>query len=338
MPDLSSASDGTGPSGSRGASARLLRLLSLLQSRPVWTAPQLAERLGVTDRTVRRDVERLRGLGYPVDAEVGVHGGYRLGRGGALPPLLLDDDEAVAVAVGLHAAAHGGIRGSAEAAVATLAKLSQVLPAHLAARVRAIGEATEELSGRDAPPITPATLLTLAQACRSTERLELTYTDHGGRTTVRRVDPLRLVRLGPRWYVVARDVDRDGWRSFRADRIDRVRATGHRGELIDPPDPVAFVRRGITTGPYALVATVRVELPLDEAVELVPRSVGRHTPDGASATRIEIGGSEVGGMVAYLASLGAPIEVVGPADLRTAFHAHALRLAELNRPAGRPPG
>jgi predicted DNA-binding transcriptional regulator YafY len=327
-----SGSAGSQGTGSRGSSARLLRLLSLLQSRPEWTAPQLAERLGVTDRTVRRDVDRLRGLGYPVDAEVGVHGGYRLGRGGALPPLLLDDDEAVAVAVGLHAAAHGGIEGSAEAAVATLAKLSQVLPSHLAARVRAIGEATEELSGRDVAPIAPATLLTLAQACRSTERLELTYTDHGGRTSVRRIDPLRLVRLGPRWYVVAHDVDRAGWRSFRADRIDRVRATGHRGELVDPPDPVAFVREGITTGPYAVVATVRVELPLDEAVELVPRSVGCHTPDGDGATHIEIGGGEVGGMVAYLMSLGVPLEVVGPVEVRTAFHAHACRLVALNRP------
>ncbi|MDY7099992.1 MAG: YafY family protein [Actinomycetota bacterium] len=314
------------------SSARLLRLLSLLQSRPVWTAPELAERLGVTDRTIRRDVDRLRGLGYPVDAEVGAAGGYRLGRGGALPPLLLDDDEAVAVAVGLHAAARSGIEGAAETAVATLAKLGQVMPAHLAARVRAIGEVTDELMGRDTAPVPATVLLTVARACRSTERLELDYTDQGGRATNRRIDPLRLVRLGPRWYLVARDVDRGAWRSFRMDRVDAVRATGHLVGLVDPPEPVAFVRQGITTGPYALVATVRIPRPLAEAIEIVPRSVGRHEPDGDDATIVEIGGAHPEGMATYLASLAVPLEVLDPPEVRAALRAHAAELVGLNGP------
>ena len=151
--------------------ARLLRLLSLLQARPSWTAGELAERLGVTDRTIRRDVSRLRDLGYPVDAEPGPGGGYQLGRGGALPPLLLDDDEAVAVAVGLRSAADGSVRGLDDATVSALAKLDQVLPARLAARVLAVHGATAELVGRDPDRVDAELLVALAQACRAGERV-----------------------------------------------------------------------------------------------------------------------------------------------------------------------
>ncbi|HZB72579.1 MAG TPA: HTH domain-containing protein, partial [Acidimicrobiales bacterium] len=143
-------------------SARLLRLLSLLQARPVWTAPDLADRLAVTERTVRRDVTRLRDLGYPVEARAGPHGGYQLGRGGALPPLLLDDDEAVAVAVGLRAAADGSVSGLDDATVSVLAKLDQVLPARLAARVRDVHGVTAELRGRDPDRVDADVLVTLA--------------------------------------------------------------------------------------------------------------------------------------------------------------------------------
>lgn len=215
--------------------ARLLRMLTLLQARPSWTAPELAERLGVTDRTIRRDITRLRDLGYPVEAEPGPYGGYRLGRGGALPPLLLDDDEAVAVAVGLRLAADGSVAGTDDAAVSALAKLAQMLPARLSARVRAVHEATVELRGR-APDLVDADLLVaLAQACRAGERVRLAYTDRDGRASERLADPLRLVRSGPRWYLVARDVEHDAWRTFRVDRVTRASPTGRRVGLGEPP-------------------------------------------------------------------------------------------------------
>lgn len=313
-------------------SARLLRLLSLLQARPSWTAPELAERLGITERTVRRDVTRLRELGYPVDAEAGPHGGYRLGRGGALPPLLLDDDEAVAVAVGLRLAADGSVSGVDDATVSALAKLEQVLPARLAGRVRAVHETTAELRGRDPDRVDAAVLVTLAQACRAGERLRLGYTDRAGRAGERRADPLRLVRAGPRWYLVARDVERQAWRTFRVDRISTVTPAGARVEIDDPPDPVALVARGMAVAPYPLLARVRLPLPAGEALAVVPRTVGVHRPDGPDATVVEIGGGHVDGMVRYLAGLGVALEVLGPPELRDAFSRYAERLAAVNRP------
>lgn len=306
-------------------------MLSLLQARPSWTAGELAERLEVTDRTVRRDVARLRELGYPVDAEAGPAGGYQLGRGGALPPLLLDDDEAVAVAVGLRVAADGGVAGVDEATVRALAKLEQVLPARLAARVRAVHETTVELRGRDADAVASTLFVELAQACRYTERLRLAYTDRQGRASDRLIDPYRLVRSGPRWYLVARDVDRDAWRSFRADRIVEVRSTGRRVELVDPPDPVELVARGMSVAPYALVATVRLALPIEAATALVPRTIGMHRRDGADATLVEIGANDLAGMVRYLVGLAVPLEVVAPAELRKAFRRYAQELSRLNR-------
>ena len=313
-------------------SARLLRLLSLLQARPSWTAPELAERLDITERTVRRDVTRLRELGYPVDAEAGPHGGYRLGRGGALPPLLLDDDEAVAVAVGLRLAADGSVSGVDDATVSALAKLEQVLPARLAARVRAVHETTAELHGRDPDRVDADVLVTLAQACRAGERLRLGYTDRAGRAGERRADPLRLVRAGPRWYLAARDVERQAWRTFRVDRISTVTSTGARVEIDDPPDPVGLVARGMAVAPYPLVARVRLPMPADEALAVVPRTVGVHRPDGPGATVVEIGGGHVDGMVRYLAGLGVALEVLAPPDLRAAFSRYAERLVAVNRP------
>ncbi|HEX6423662.1 MAG TPA: WYL domain-containing protein [Acidimicrobiales bacterium] len=313
-------------------SARLLRLLSLLQARPSWSAPELADRLGITERTVRRDVTRLRELGYPIDAEAGPYGGYRLGRGGALPPLLLDDDEAVAVAVGLRLAADGSVSGVDDATMSALAKLEQVLPAALAARVRAVHETTAELRGRDPDRVDADVLVALAQACRAGRRLRLGYTDRAGRASERRADPLRLVRAGPRWYLVARDVEHGAWRTFRVDRVTSVTTTSARTEIDDPPDPVALVARGTAVAPYPLVARVRLPLPADEALAVVPRTVGVHRPDGPGATVVEIGGGHVDGMVRYLGGLGVALEVLGPPELRAALSRYAGRLAALNRP------
>jgi predicted DNA-binding transcriptional regulator YafY len=318
-------------------SARLLRLLSLFQSRPGWTAPELADRLGVTERTVRRDVTRLRDLGYPVEAQAGPHGGYQLGRGGALPPLLLDDDEAVAVAVGLRAAADGSVAGLDDATVSALAKLDQVLPAPLAARVRAVHGATATLRGRDPDPLAPDLLVTLAQACRAGERLRLGYADREGRPSERRVDPYRLVRSGPRWYLVARDVDRADWRTFRVDRVTAATPAGGRADLSDPPDPVALVARGMALGPYPLQARVRLALGAAAALDVIPRTVGVHTADGPDATVVELGGGDVAGMTRYLAGLGVPLEVLAPPELREAVHAYGEALAARNAQATEKP-
>src|SRR6266496_5199270 len=192
-------------------SARLLRLLSLLQARRDWPGPELADRLGVTTRTVRNDVERLRGLGYPVHATPGVAGGYRLGAGAALPPLLLDDDEAVAVAIGLRTAAGGAVAGIEETSLRALAKLEQVLPARLRPRVGALHAATLSLGG-GGPVIDAEVLTAIAAACRDHERLRFGYGDAQGADTSRSVEPLRLVHTGRRWYLVAFDLDRQDWR------------------------------------------------------------------------------------------------------------------------------
>jgi predicted DNA-binding transcriptional regulator YafY len=196
-------------------SARLLRLLSLLQVRPEWAGADLAGRLGVTTRTLRRDVQRLRGLGYPVHATPGVAGGYRLGPGRALPPLLLDDEEAVAVVVSLRTAASHTVTGIEETSLRALAKLEQVLPARLRERTAALQLATVPLPSH-APTVDPDSLAVIAGACRSRQRLSFGYTDRQGSVSTRCVEPHRLVHDGHRWYLVARDPDRGDWRNFRA--------------------------------------------------------------------------------------------------------------------------
>src|SRR5215468_5749202 len=199
-------------------SARLLRLLSLLQGRRDWTSAELATRLGVTTRTIRNDVGRLRGLGYPVDARAGVAGGYRLGTGGTLPPLLLDDEEAVAVAIGLRTAAGGSVAGIEETSVRALAKLQQMLPARLRRRVSALGSYALPVPS-PGPRVDPDVLTVIAAACRDHELLRFDYTAHSGAVSRRSVEPYRLVNDRRRWYLVAWDTDREGWRTFRADRI-----------------------------------------------------------------------------------------------------------------------
>jgi len=211
----------------RDTSARLLRLLGLLQVRPEWPGPELAERLGVTVRTLRRDVRRLRDLDYPVHSVPGVAGGYRLGRGQALPPLLLADDEAIAVVVSLRSAASHTVAGLSEASVTALAKLDQVLPARLRERTAALQEATVALTG-PGPVIDPSQLAALAAACRRHQRLRLRYRDRSGSDSSRIVEPYRLVSTGYRWYLMAFDVARAGWRTFRVDRIIGSAEAGQR--------------------------------------------------------------------------------------------------------------
>jgi predicted DNA-binding transcriptional regulator YafY len=223
---------------------RVLRLLGLLQQRPVWTGPELAERLGVTTRSIRRDVERLRGLGYPVSAAQGVGGGYQLGRGRGLPPLLLDDTEAVAVAVSLRMAAGGTVSGASEAALRTLAKLDQVMPPRLRSEVRAIHEATQTLDhGR--VTVDGDVLLTLARGVRDLVRVRFGYEARDGTASRRTVEPVGLVAAGRRWYLMAHDVDRDDWRTFRLDRMTSVATTTWRFRERPHEDPATYVQRSV---------------------------------------------------------------------------------------------
>src|SRR4051794_22516123 len=207
--------------------SRMLELLSLLQTHRYWAGAELAGRLEVSERTLRRDIERIRDLGYPVDAVRGVAGGYQLRAGGTLPPLLLTDEEAVAIAVGLRSAASGAVQGLEETAVQSLTKVLSLMPPRLRQRMDALAAETIPAPMRG-PAIDATTLTTLAQGCRDDEILEFDYTAREAETTHRRVEPHRLVSLGQRWYLVAFDRDRDDWRSFRVDRIAGAALTGRR--------------------------------------------------------------------------------------------------------------
>ena len=248
-------------------SARLLALLSLLQVRREWTGDELAERLEVGPRTIRRDVDKLRSLGYPVESARGVAGGYRLGAGGELPPLLLDDAEAVAVAVGLRTAASGSIAGIEETSVRALAKLEQVLPTRLRRRVRALGDVTSAFSFEQ-PQIDADLLAEVAGACRDGVQLRFAYVAGDDRSSQRQTEPTAVVYSGHRWYLVAFDLDRDDWRTFRVDRISgRVRAGGRgRRRTVPGGDPAAYVkgqlqRRGVEREGAAEPGRVRVTAP-----------------------------------------------------------------------------
>ncbi|MFD3518347.1 helix-turn-helix transcriptional regulator [Streptomyces sp. NPDC058657] len=311
-------------------SARLLRLVSLLSSRPTWTCRELAERMAVTDRTVRRDIARLRELGYGVESDPGPWGGYRLGGGAQVPPLILDDEEALAVAVALREAALSGVLGSEQAALSALLKLRQVLPPRVADRLGEMDATfvhTPRLEGRQ---ISPGVLLELAAACRRGERTRLSYRDHAGNATVRDVDPYRLVHTGRRWYFVARDVARDQWRTFRADRVVQVQPTGHAVELVDPPDPALLVSRSIAGVVYPLYVTVRLAHPMDQALRMVPPTIGTHRPDGPDATLVEIGGNDAEQLVTYLLGLGTTLRVLSPDRVREALLRRMRDLLEDN--------
>ncbi len=232
-------------------SSRTLRLLSLLQTHRFWPGDELADRLGVSVRTLRRDIDRLRELGYPVEARRGLDGGYQLGAGAALPPLVLDDEEAVALAIGLRAAAQAAIAGIEESSVRALAKVARIMPPHLRRRVEALRAMTMPAAWGSSPTVDAGVLTIVAQACRDEERLRFSYTAQNGERSSRHVEPHRLVALGRRWYLVAFDLARGDWRTFRLDRLDNLRATGMQFEPRQLPaeDAVAFVRAGMQNVP-----------------------------------------------------------------------------------------
>ncbi|MGK5532800.1 helix-turn-helix transcriptional regulator [Streptomyces sp. URMC 129] len=258
-------------------SARLLRLLSLLQTPRDWTGTELAERLDVTTRTVRNDVERLRRLGYPVHATRGVVGGYRLGAGSSLPPLLLDDEEAVAVAIGLRTATGGSVEGIEEASLRALAKLEQVLPPRLRRRVGALQAYTVAVRpDRAGPGVAPELLTTIAAACRDHERLRFDYRAHGGASGRRDVEPYRLVNWGRRWYLIAWDTGRADWRTFRVDRLEPRTPTGPRfaPRPLPEEDVAAYVSRGVVSAPRRYRARVVLHAPAEAVAERLPAWVG----------------------------------------------------------------
>ncbi|MEU2429669.1 YafY family protein [Streptomyces sp. NPDC007861] len=318
-------------------SARLLRLLSLLQAHREWSGAELAERLGVTPRTVRRDVDRLRELGYPVHASPGTGGGYQLGAGAELPPLLLDDEEAVAVAAGLRTAAGNGIEGIGESSVRALAKLEQVLPNRLRRRVGALNAFTVPML-RDAPRslVDPAVLTELANACRDSERLRFAYEDHNGSATRRTVEPHRLVCTERRWYLVAWDLDRADWRTFRVDRITPKPPHGPRFAPRTPPaeDLAAYVSKGVSRAVYAVEAVIRLHVPAERAAEAVSPTAGVLEPEGPDSCLLRTGARNLDVMAIHVMLLGVDFEVVEPAEL--AGHIRTLR-DRLSRALGERP-
>ncbi len=260
---------------------RLFALLSLLQTPREWPGSELAERLGVTPRTIRRDIDRLRELGYPVEATMGATGGYRLVAGKAMPPLLLDDDEAVAMAVGLRTAAGQHVAGIEESAVRALTKLEQVLPSRLRYRVRTIARATEQLTlpppmSTNAELVDPERLIVLAAAVENRERVRFRYRSHDGTESRRHVDPHRLLASGRRWYLVAYDNDRRDWRTYRVDRIDAPQPTGARIGVREIPggDAAAFVRDQM----FSSVPTYRAVATIHAPYEQVRGRIGDVVP------------------------------------------------------------
>jgi predicted DNA-binding transcriptional regulator YafY len=308
------------------SAARLLQLLSLLQQRQ-WTGGDLAERLGVTERTLRRDVERLRALGYPVTGDRGVAGGYRLGAGGTLPPLLLDDDEATAVAIALRAVS--GVDGIADTAVSALAKLEQVLPARLKHRITALQQTTLALP-QWATTSDPDSLAAVAVACRGQHRIRFTYTDHSGKTSKRHAEPHRLVHSGRHWYLVARDLDRAQWRAFRADRIAEPLDTGERFVPHDPPDAAEFVADAVTTAPYPHQARVLLHAPIQRAAERFPSTSGTLTATGPDTCELTIGAHSLDAMVVHLGTLDFGCTVLEPPELVDRVRVVAERLRAMS--------
>jgi predicted DNA-binding transcriptional regulator YafY len=310
-------------------SARLLRLLSLLQSRREWSGSELADRLEVSTRTVRSDVDRLRGLGYPVHAVRGAAGGYRLVAGANLPPLLLDDDEAVAIAVGLRAAAGGAISGIEDASLRALTKLEQVLPARLRSRVNALQASIVRVPA-DAlgPTVEPSVLTTLAAACRDHEQVRFRYRDHDGTVTRRAAEPHRLVNWGRRWYLVAWDVDRRDWRTFRIDRIEADVSAGPRFTPREPPEGgnvAAYVSRRVSSAAWRYRARIVVHAPAETVAARLTPAAGSLEPVDDQTCLLDTGADTLDTLAVHVGLLGLDFTVQDPPELVEHLRALAAR-------------
>ncbi|GGM13879.1 helix-turn-helix transcriptional regulator [Dactylosporangium sucinum] len=307
-------------------SVRLLRLLSLLQQRREWSGAELAARLEVTTRTVRNDVDRLRQLGYQVDSATGPTGGYRLGAGAALPPLLLDDEEAVAVAVGLRAAAAGSVSGIEDASLRALTKLERTLPKRLRPRVDALRSATVSAAG-GGPVVDAATLTTVADAAHRHERLRFAYEGFDGTVSERDVEPHTLVYTGRRWYLLAWDTDRRDWRTFRADRLRPRMPTGPRFVPRDPPggDAAAHVLRGVRSVPWTYRVRVRFAAPAAAVAERSTPTSGEVIPLDDQTCELVTGSDSLADLTAYLNGFEMPFTVLEPPALIEHLRALAAR-------------
>ncbi|WET80855.1 WYL domain-containing protein [Amycolatopsis sp. QT-25] len=300
-------------------SARLLRLLSLLQAPRDWTGTELAERLEVSARTIRNDVERLRALGYPVNATRGSVGGYRLGAGAELPPLLLDDEEAVAVAIGLRTAAGGTIAGVEETSLRALAKLERVLPSRLRRRVNALQAYTIPVPRDEpGPRVAAETLTVLTACCRDREVLRFGYRAHDGSESIRKVEPYRLVNWGRRWYLVAWDLDRGDWRTFRVDRLTPRVPAGPRFTARELPEDVTDrVRRGVSSAAWRYRADVTVHASAEEVTARINPAVGTVEAVDADTCVLHTGADSIETMAVHLGLLDLPFRVTGPPQLVT---------------------
>ncbi|MET8847861.1 WYL domain-containing protein [Amycolatopsis sp. NPDC004625] len=308
-------------------SARLLRLLSLLQTRRDWSGTELAGRLEITPRTVRRDIERLRALGYPVLATAGTPG-YRLGAGADLPPLLLDDDEAVAVAMGLRTAAGGSITGIGETSVRALAKLEQVLPSRLRHRIQALSAATVPMAG-PGPTADPDTLTAIAAAVRDALCLRFDYRAHDGTGSLRTTEPHRLVHTGRRWYLVGWDTDRADWRTYRVDRLRPRTPTGPRfTPRTPPPDPAGYTSRAISTSPYRYQGRFTLHVGAAAAAERVAPTTGTLEPIDERSCTLRAGSDSLDELAVYVAGFGFAFTVHEPPELLEHVRGLAARLAD----------
>jgi predicted DNA-binding transcriptional regulator YafY len=313
-------------------SIRLLELLSLLQGRRDWPGNELADRLEVSSRTIRRDMERLRQLGYPVESLTGPAGGYRLRAGSAMPPLLLDDDEAIAIAVGLRTAARASVTGIEETAVRALVKLEGVLPKHLRRRVSALGSATVTLP-TTGPTVDPQQLTVIAAGCRDSECLRFAYRSRDGAESRREVEPHSLVNHGRRWYLVAWDRDRDDWRTFRVDRLTKPASTGVRFESRRLPakDAAAYVSQSITAAPTRFEARVTLHVPAEEISNRIPAYWGAIEPVDERTCEYRTGDDDLGWLAVRIAMLGVDFEVLEPPELVEHMRELASRLARATR-------
>jgi len=303
-----------------------------MQGRRDWPGEQLADRLEVSGRTIRRDIERLRELGYPVESLTGPAGGYRLRAGSAMPPLLLDDGEAIAIAVGLRTAARASVTGIEETAVRALVKLEQVLPPHLRRRVRALGSATSTLpvSG---PTVDPQQLTVIAAACRDSECLRFGYRRRDGTGSRREVEPHSLINHGRRWYLVAWDRGREDWRTFRIDRLTGPTATGVRfaPRTLPAKDAAAYVEQSITTAPSRYEAVVTLHAPAEQMTRDVPAHWGTIEPIDAHTCEYRTGDDDLRWLALRVAMLGVDFELREPPELLEHVRALALRLGRAAR-------
>jgi predicted DNA-binding transcriptional regulator YafY len=313
--------------------SRLLELLSLLQTRRDWPGTELAERLGVSGRTIRRDVERLRALGYPVDSLTGPAGGYRLQAGTAMPPLLLDEDEAIAIAVGLRTAARASVTGIEETAIRALVKLEQVLPSHLRRRVAALGAATVA-PGPGGPTVDPQQLTTIGAACRDTECLRFAYATRDGTASRREVEPHALVNRGRRWYLVAWDRGREDWRTFRVDRLERAAATGARftPRALPATDAAAYVEQSLAGAFSRYEARVTVHASAEAAGRRLRFVGGTLTPIDERTCEYRVSDDDLEWLALRLAMLGLEVEVHEPPELLVQLRELAGRLTRAATP------